>query len=216
MLESVPEVEDMKLILARRQLGMALHLFMQDYDPVSVHCLACAAGELLDKLAKHRGARRFANQILENHPSIQEKELLALRNKYWNAFKHFDDRNGKPRNDVDLWQEFSDENNDHTLIIATIDYFHIANKSPIAFQVFEVWYYALYSEKVVPDTDLAHIEETFPSLSTADRFEQKRRLRRVYEKWEMDRKSRSHPQVDTDALAFRNPKIRISAFRKLN
>lgn len=35
---------DLKAAVARRQLGTALALFLDDSDPISVHCLACGGG----------------------------------------------------------------------------------------------------------------------------------------------------------------------------
>jgi hypothetical protein len=46
-----PHMEGMKLDkaqIARRQLGTALALFIEDLDPVSVHTLACAGGEIAE------------------------------------------------------------------------------------------------------------------------------------------------------------------------
>ena len=41
-----------KLEIVRAQLGTALHLFILDSDPYSVHALACAASEVVEGLAE--------------------------------------------------------------------------------------------------------------------------------------------------------------------
>ena len=53
-----------KLEVARRQLGTAFDLFIRDRDPVSVHSLACGAGEILDILAEQTGTEPFSTDIL--------------------------------------------------------------------------------------------------------------------------------------------------------
>jgi hypothetical protein len=39
-----------KIQVARRQLGTALALFIEDLDPISVHTLACAGGEIAEQI----------------------------------------------------------------------------------------------------------------------------------------------------------------------
>jgi hypothetical protein len=39
-----------KIHVARRQLGVALALFLEDLDPIVVHVLACTAGEVAEYL----------------------------------------------------------------------------------------------------------------------------------------------------------------------
>lgn len=48
--------------VARRQLGTALALFIEDFDPVSVHTLACAGGEVAEHLARKAGAEPFGSR----------------------------------------------------------------------------------------------------------------------------------------------------------
>ena len=58
-----------KAKVARRQLGTALALFLEDRDPVSVHMLACAGGELADHLAHAKGATPFSGHALAVVPN---------------------------------------------------------------------------------------------------------------------------------------------------
>lgn len=46
-----------KLSVAKGQLVTALDLFMRDKDPISVHCLACGGGEVIEGLAETQGER---------------------------------------------------------------------------------------------------------------------------------------------------------------
>ena len=46
-----------KTQVARRHLGTALVLFLDDLDPVSVHSLACAGCEVAEHLTRKAGAK---------------------------------------------------------------------------------------------------------------------------------------------------------------
>ena len=73
---------------------MALDLFVRDKDPISVQCLACGGGEVVEGLAETHGEEPFAMHILKTQPDMDRKAIRRKRNRYWNAFKHFFDRNG--------------------------------------------------------------------------------------------------------------------------
>jgi hypothetical protein len=47
-IEGAQNLSKLKIASARRQLGTALALYLQDADPVSVHCLAGGGCELID------------------------------------------------------------------------------------------------------------------------------------------------------------------------
>jgi hypothetical protein len=93
-----------KAKVARRQLGIALALFLEDFDPVSVHTLACAGGELADRLASAKGAMPFSAHALAVVPNLDDKRLKRVRNQFWNAFKHATTRKGVPRSDSGLFK----------------------------------------------------------------------------------------------------------------
>jgi hypothetical protein len=81
-------------------------------------------------------------------PSIGPK---ALRNQYCNAFKHATTQKGVGRDDADLFQRFSDEMNVHSHFVGWYDYTVAIGELPIEAQVFQIWYFALYPEKLNPD-----------------------------------------------------------------
>jgi len=62
-----------KIEIARRQLGTALALYLQDQDPVSVHCLAGGGCELIEYYAKEAGAKPLTSHIMEVMPDIDIK-----------------------------------------------------------------------------------------------------------------------------------------------
>ena len=57
-----------KLDVARRQLVVAIRLFFDDQDAISVHTLAANAWEIVDLLCKKREVDSFSRHARENLP----------------------------------------------------------------------------------------------------------------------------------------------------
>ena len=55
----------LKIEAARRQLGQALAFFLQDRDPVAVHCLAGGGCELIEYYATKAGGQPFTSFMLK-------------------------------------------------------------------------------------------------------------------------------------------------------
>jgi hypothetical protein len=185
-----------KLEVARCQLATASDLFIRDRDPISIQCLACGAGELLEKLARLQGVNPFSTHILEQQPNLDEGRLRFIRNQFWNAFKHISRKDGLPRDDGDIMNAFEDSQNDAALFVAWRDYQAVTGKLPVAAQVFQVWWYSLNETKLGPLADIERIRSLFPNINLQDRSEQKRRLRRTYEKWRNDDALLSDPRTE--------------------
>ncbi len=183
-----------KISAARAQLITALDIFVRDKDPVSVQCLACGGGEIIEGLAEAKGEQPFVTHILKTWPAMDRKEIRRKRNQYWNAFKHFYDLKGIPREDEALLAQFSDLNNDVALYLGWHDYSTVQRRMPIAAQVFQVWWYALNEEKIEGDLDI--IRKAFPDIRSQPRAEQKRRLRRSIEKWRDNRELLADPATE--------------------
>src|SRR3954464_14557601 len=128
-----------KILVARAQLVTALDLFIRDKDPISVQCLACGGGEVVEALAEALDQAVLATHILKTQPDLDRKALRVLRNRYWNAFKHFSDRTGFSRSDEELLARFDDTQNDAALFVGWWDYATLQKKLPVAAQVFQVW-----------------------------------------------------------------------------
>jgi hypothetical protein len=176
-----------KIAVAKAQLLTALDLFVRDKDPISIQCLACGGGEVVEGLAETHGEEPFAMHILTIQPDMDRKAIRRKRNQYWNAFKHFFDLKGLPREDEEMLAQFSDINNDVALFVGWWDYMTVQKRLPVAAQVFQVWWYALNEEKLAPDADLDVMRTAFPDIRQQPRAEQKRRLRRVIEKYRNSR-----------------------------
>jgi len=186
-----------KVAVARAQLVTALDLFIRDKDPISIQCLACGGGEVVEGLAEAAGSKPFATHILATQPEMDRKEIRRKRNLYWNAFKHYSDpRKGVPRDDENLLADFDDTINDTALFIGWWDYGVVQKKLPVAAQVFQVWWYSVYEEKLAPDADLHVVRTVFPEIRRQHRAEQKRRLRRSIEKYRHDKRLLADPATE--------------------
>src|SRR5262245_48778562 len=189
-----------KTEIARRQLGTALTLFLQDSDPVSVHTLACAGCEIAEYLTRKAGAEPFSTHALLTFPDLNIGKIRELQNQYWNTFKHARTRGGMERKDGELLERFGDEVNDHTLLIGWHDYMRAVGALPIEAQIFQVWYFALYPEKLKPEVDTTIHQKVFPMLPSKSRADQKRALREVISSFRRDAEVMCHPQTDPRPL----------------
>jgi hypothetical protein len=198
-----------KIEAARRQLGTALALYLKDSDPVylkdsdpvSVLCLAGGGCEVIEHFAKKAGGKPFASHMLETHPDLDSAKLHGIQRKYWNAFKHALDRKGDERNDEELLAAFDDKQNDHMLFIGWYDYAQAVTKLPIEAQVHQVWYLALYPEKLDPKFSKDQYDKLFPNLRALPRAKQKLRLRSSI------KRARSDPKIMRDPTTEKRPLV---------
>jgi len=187
-----------KISVARAQLVTALDMFVRDKDPVSIQCLACGGGEVIEGLADVMGKEPFATHIMKTQPGMNRTAIRWRRNQYWNAFKHFFDQKGIPREDEEMLAKFSDVNNDVALYVGWTDYGIVQKRMPVAAQVFQVWWYALNERVLSPDANLNAVRTAFPDIARQPRAEQKRRLRRSIEKHRKDRELLADPATEAD------------------
>jgi hypothetical protein len=207
--EGLSEVIDHPIALdktevARRQLGAALALFLDDLDPVAVHSLACSGGEVAEHMAFKAGEQPFSTHTLAMHPDIDSGRLRGLRNQFWNAFKHATTQKGLDRNDEQLLADFRDDQNDHALFIGWYDYRRAAGWLPLEAQAFQVWYYALYPEKLRNIEDARPAVERFGDLTKVSRTEAKYRLRTEIARLRQDGNVMTHPLTEPVAILAKN------------
>ena len=188
-----------KVEIARRQLGVALCLFLKEQDPVSIHTLARAGGEIAEGLSAAAGKPTYQSLRLEGAPEINGRDFRSLRNQYYNAFKHMDERGGRTREDEELLATFSEDENPIHLFIAWFDFGVAGNPLPIAAQVFQAWFLALDPSKLASEhgwSMKSALEENFPNLPNLKRHDQIRRLLRMIEKYKKDRGFLSDEKTD--------------------
>jgi hypothetical protein len=197
------QLVELKCRIARSQLATALDLFLRDKDTVPVQCLACGGCEVIEGVAELVGEQAFSTAVIEKHPTgIERRKFVRLRNQYWNAFKHLKERDSTSlrTEDLSLLSSFDDRQNDAVLFGGWYDYLMVRKRLPIEVQIFQVWWYAVYEDKLSPWSDTEEIRRMFPELRDAPRKEQKRRLRRVVEKYRSDKKLLADPRTEARLL----------------
>jgi len=189
-----------KTEVARRHLGTALALFLDDLDPISVHTLACAGSEVAEHLTRKAGAEPFITHALATFPDLEIEEFKRLRNQYWNAFKHATTRDGVERADQGLFDRFDDEKNNHVLFVRWRDYILAAGTLPPEAQVFQHWYFALYPDKLNSDVDSTQYERMFPNLKHKSAPARKQMFREAIAAARKDRELMGDPRTDPRPL----------------
>ena len=191
-----------KLEVARRQLGTALALFLDNKDPVAVHVLACGGGEIAHRLAEVAGAEPFEAHLLANFPELGKAKLAKLRTKYWNALKHATTHKGEDRDDTEILGVFSDEANDDHLFWGWYDFANARESLPIEARLFQEWYFAKHPDKLSDGVDPANFSHLFPGLAELKRSQQKVRLRRAIQSYRRRRHIMTDPQTDPRPLVL--------------
>lgn len=183
-----------KQLAARSQLGAALHLFLADQDPISVHVLASAGREVISGMARLQGLHHTEAFISDANPALSRKELVGMQNVFWNAMKHFNDTKGVPRDDEHLLSTFSDIHNDAHLFHGWFDYSQVVGRLPLEAQVFNMWFLATIPEFAAHDRAL--LDNLFPGLRVAERHRQKQLLRIVIEDVRRERLVEEDPRTE--------------------
>ena len=192
------------MAIARAQLGTALDLFIRDHDPLSVQALACGGSEIMEGLAEQASLPTLSTHILETFPDVDMRKIRRLRNQYWNAIKHFYEGDKKTvRDDEALMADFTDRANDAVLFMGWRDYLRYVGALPVEAQVFQVWWYATNETRMSPETDPTPWRTMFPGIAEVPRVEQKRRLRRLAEKYRHDKAILADPRTEPEPLCPR-------------
>jgi hypothetical protein len=98
---------------------------------------------------------------------LDETQFRRLRNQFSNAFKHATTHKGKERDDRKLLGRFNDLQNDHTLFVGWYDYANAAKRLPLEAQIFQVWYFSLYAEKLGGKCRQDALREDFSKFAKA-------------------------------------------------
>jgi hypothetical protein len=179
-----------KLEVARRQLITSTRLFFSDEDSVSVYTLAHAAGEILDALCKRHGKTRFFEQM-QSVSGISDRGLRKIARYGRDFFKHAD------RDPDAILDDFDDTMNDHILIGAALDYGMLTDTKPMEIQVYPLWYFAAYPDKV-PAKLHEQGSTAFPGIFKLTREQQKAAGRTLLQN------ALRHPELMPDPSTDRN------------
>lgn len=182
-----------KLDVARRQLAVAIRLFFDDRDAVSVYTLAANAWEIIDVLCKRRGVRGLSGETQGRLPEGVSLKRDLVNDPYRNFFKHADrDPEGKVTG-------FRDQRNDHVIMLAAEDLLRVTETKLLECQVFQTWYLAAYPEKIAPEAAgkvLPTLGELLPGLARRPRREQKRIGRTLLRRAGEDAELLANPSTD--------------------
>jgi hypothetical protein len=198
-------MSDLKIECARRQLGAALALCLQDHDPVSVHCLAGGGWEVIEYYAKKAGAKPFSSFIVDALPVLKAEGLRkSVLRANWTAFKHATHQHsGKERDDDKLLSRFTDVENDGVLYAGWHDYAVTVRAMPVEAALQQAWFVALHLKELELDPKYREPYETrFPNLRHKSRAEQKRMLNDAIAKARAgkDEELMNHPAIEKRPL----------------
>jgi hypothetical protein len=122
-----------KIDAARSQLTTAIELYFEDRDPVSVHTLAMAAAEIIDRLCEARGLQSMRDHLLAEILPERRKEVGDALNKARNFFKHAS--SSKPNQ---VLADFSDDRNMLAISFA-VDGFRQLGLDTAETKAFKAW-----------------------------------------------------------------------------
>lgn len=151
---------------AVRQIDVAVGLLFTDGDPLAVRTLGGAAHGILADLAEnqYRGSS-WRTKMIEDS-GLSERDALQILNAAQNYLKHAD-------RDPDSSLSFDEEENDHLLFIASLECGELDHQLSFSMQAFQIWYLALYPEKIGHDSEPVRTsKKVFPGLSAKTRSEQ--------------------------------------------
>jgi len=155
-----------KLDVARRQLCTAIDLLFAGRDAVSVYSLAANSWEVIDVLCRNAGIASFSNQARENVPTGKDLKFNYVNSPYRNFFKHADSDSEK------TLPPLPDSQVEGVLFLAVEDYIRLNGRSPVQFQVFQLWYLAKHPEKLAPGVAnelMGGLTAAFPGLPALSR-----------------------------------------------
>lgn len=158
-----------KTSVARRQLATAIDLFFAGRDAVSIYSLAANAWEVIDALCIKAGIESMSVQARGYVSAGRDLKRNYVNSPHRNFFKHAD-------NDPDQTLEpLSQSHVEGLLFLAVEDYIRLNRRSPVQFQVFQLWYLAKHPEKLDPAVATELIEsvmQTFPGMSSLPQRDQ--------------------------------------------
>lgn len=157
-----------KRAVAQRQLVAAIRLLYEAADVVPIYTLAANAWEIIDTLTT-RSVNSLSNETRGHLPSGKDLKFDYINSPYRNFFKHAD-------RDPDATLPAPTHGNVESLVfLAVEDYIRLYGVSPLEFQVYQLWYLAIYEEKLSDDAWhrlLNETREAFPNIQRLARNEQ--------------------------------------------
>lgn len=128
---------------AVRQIDTAIRLLFDGGDPVSVHTLAAAAGEVFRNLLKNKNIDSWKSYAGKANPHLNPHEVHRILTKSQNFFKHANE-------DPEAVLDFEETDNDYMIILALSEYMELINSEKrskekrvtVPMTVFQYWFFA--------------------------------------------------------------------------
>ena len=152
-----------KLAAAENQLKTAIRMVFHNFDPISIHTIACAAHQILYDIAKKRGV---ASDLKDIVPRRKKRDWINVLNSPYNFFRHAD-------KDIDDSMDFNPETTHFFLLDATYLYQGIRDALFYEGALFRLWFDKHYPEYMLAgqsDDLLPRIVNTFGHFFTDDDF----------------------------------------------
>jgi len=151
---------------AARQLDVAIGLLLTDGDPLAVRTLAGAAFSILADLAEKQDPGSSWRTTIIEDSGLSKKDSLQILNAAQNYLKHAD-------RDAEATLSFDEEENDHLIFVTSLECGSLGHSLSYSMQAFQVWYLALYPDKIGHDTQAVQTSKrVFPGLSAKTRQQQ--------------------------------------------
>jgi len=189
------------LLIARAQLLTAIDLFFADADPVSVHTLAGAAREILEKLCRIEHIEPMTDFILRDHPGKSQNDIWNAMNLYRNCFKHVGKTAEEREVDQATLSQFEETDNDFLLYVCVEDYVRLRRAMPVDFQVFQAWFSEVHMALLSDPSRAESFRRLFPGMAQQSRAEQKRRGVETIATWMNNKELLADPQTEARDLA---------------
>lgn len=188
-----------KLEIARRQLGMATHLYIENLDPVSITILAGNAREIIDRLADEEGKETFRDDALIGNPGLSERDYYGAANLYRNAFKHLD-----RLEDQELIESFDDGHNKALLLVSWYTYGNLTGCTPIEAQCFALWFYAHEGEHLSSSPVVQTGKRFFGDMSELTTVQLKHRLIDAIKHFRLRSDAMTDERTEKSPLVYKN------------
>ncbi len=123
-----------KIDAARRQLDVALSLFFNDADPISIHTLTAAAHQILMDISGSKGVKSLVKGLALDIIRQDKASLyLSAVNEAENFFKHAD-------RDQSALLEFNPAQTEYLLLDAVEMYIMLTNDIPEDMSIYQAWF----------------------------------------------------------------------------
>jgi hypothetical protein len=151
---------------AVRQIDVAIGLLFSDEDPLAIRTLAAAGAGVFADLVETKEKGTSWRSALIQGSGLEAKQAFGILNAAQNFLKH---ANVDPSSVL----TFQEEENDHLIFIASMDCIAASYPLSLAMQAYQIWYLAVYPEKLGQDVDqVKKAINLLPKLANKSRQEQ--------------------------------------------